>query len=254
MKPKYFFPFASCLKFAEGYYVNADVAVTLPSLCFYRILLGKEGSVGFVSRDITIVIFNIIYLHTYSLIYNWIIFHISIFSVSFALSLSVEDYHVKNNITARERNPVFLSSESRLIVVTCSAIISSLHDLHEMDAHRTGRVSMSYACFKLKSYCTDFHEMLYWRILQRCVEPFTFLFTSGMSNDYFTWRPRSASERISINICWRERCRDWKEREENVYLLYTYLLTELSPSWKAANLWNFVTLSAKRKHFRTWVY
>jgi hypothetical protein len=61
MKQESFFPFVSCLKFAESHYVNVDVAVR--SLCFYRILHEKEGSVGFVSRNITIVIFNIIYLH-----------------------------------------------------------------------------------------------------------------------------------------------------------------------------------------------
>lgn len=58
-----FVPFATCLKFAEGYYVNVDAAVR--SLCFYRILLEKEGSFGLVSRNVTIAIFNIIYLHIY---------------------------------------------------------------------------------------------------------------------------------------------------------------------------------------------
>jgi hypothetical protein len=97
-------------------------------------------------------------------------------------------------------------------------------------------VCLSVRMEQLGSHSTDFYEIWYLSIFQKCVEKIPVLLESVMNNGYFPWKPMNIYDNISPSFFL-----EWEIlRIKVVEKITTHILCSITLFWKSCRLWDNV--------------
>ena len=84
---------------------------------------------------------------------------------------------------------------------------------------------------KLGFHWTDFHEILYLRIVRTSVKKIQVLLNTDNNNGYFTWGPIYIYDNISLNLSENEKCIRQNLHRKSRHFIFNIIFPKIVP-WK----------------------